>query len=95
MKNESSLEHLEELRDRAHVLEGLALGHERWPEVSTLAFNTDEPDSFVSGLVELLKVDRLQALAIADMQVRRVGRLEREAVQRRLVAIRKQLKEAE
>lgn len=94
MDNERSLDDLQMLRDQMHIWEGIALAHERWPEVSVLAFNSDSADSFVAGLSELLKLDRLQALAIADMQVRRFGRLEREVVQRRLAEIRKQLKQA-
>ena len=91
MDNERSLDDLQMLRDQAHIWEGIVLAHERWPEVSVLAFESEAPDSFVAGLSELLNVDRLQATAIADMQVRRLGRLEREVVQRRLTEIRKQL----
>lgn len=80
--------------ETSHILEGIALAQERWPEASVLAFETDEPDSFVTGLSELLNVDRLQAIAIADMQVRRLGRLERDVVHRRLAEIRKQLEQA-
>jgi len=91
MDNERSLDDLQMLRDQAHIWEGIALAHQRWPEVSVLAFESEDPHSFVAGLSELLKVDRLQAWAIADMQLRRLGRLEREAIQRQLAEIRKQL----
>jgi DNA gyrase subunit A len=86
---------VDQLRDQAHIWEGIALAHERWLEVSTLAFDTDQPQSLVTGLIDLLNVDESQARAIAEMQIRRLGRLERELVQHRLAEIRQQLKEVE
>ncbi len=91
MENDRSLDELKMLRDEAHILEGIVLAHEKWSEVSVLAFQSANPNSFVDGLSELLTVDWLQALEIADMQVRRLGRLERGVVQRRLAEIREQL----
>lgn len=38
--------------------------------------------------MQLLHVDESQASAVCDMQVRRVGRLEREAIARRVAELR-------
>ncbi len=95
MDEESALAHRRELQDQVHILRGLVAAQERWPDVSALAFEADSFDSLVDALVELLGADSIQALAISVMQVRRVGRLERDVLRRRLAELEEELIQAE
>jgi DNA gyrase subunit A len=83
------------LRSQLHIYGGIEMAMHKWPEVSALAFEAEEPDSLRQALIELLGVDDVQAAAISDMQVRRLSRRERDQIPRRVLELREQLSEME
>lgn len=81
------------LRSMLHIYVGIEVALHRWPEISALAFDTEEADSLRLALIELLDVDDVQAAAISDLQLRRISRLERQLASDRVLELRRQLNE--
>lgn len=85
----------DEDREKLHILEGLDTALSRWPEVSGLAFEAESSRSLIENLMALLDVDAVQATAISDMQIRRLGRSAREQLAGELTELREHLRLAE
>jgi len=65
---------------RAHILEGLLRALEHLDEVIALIRASASADDARDGLMELLEIDEVQAVAILNMQLRRLAALERQQI---------------
>ncbi|HEY0126145.1 MAG TPA: DNA gyrase subunit A, partial [Blastococcus sp.] len=61
---------LRKAEERAHILRGLAKALDQLDAVITLIRNSESADAARGGLMELLDIDEIQAVAILDMQLR-------------------------
>ena len=71
---------LRKAEERAHILRGLAKALDRLDEVIALIRAADSADAARGQLMALLDIDEIQALAILDMQLRRLAALERQRI---------------
>lgn len=71
---------LNEAQKRDHILTGLLKALDKLDEVITLIRKSKTVDDAKSGLIKLLKIDEIQAVAILDMQLRRLAALERQKI---------------
>ena len=71
---------LRRAEERAHVLRGYARALERLDDVIALIRRSDSADAARDGLMQLLSIDDVQALAILDLQLRRLAALERQRI---------------
>ena len=71
---------LRRAEERAHILRGLGKALDRLDDVIALIRRSDSAEAARSGLMELLEIDEVQALAILDMQLRRLAALERQRI---------------
>ncbi|MDT9592982.1 DNA gyrase subunit A [Nocardioides zeae] len=71
---------LREAEKRAHILRGYAKALDMLDEVIALIRSSPEVDDARRGLMELLDVDEVQAIAILDLQLRRLAALERQKI---------------
>jgi DNA gyrase subunit A len=71
---------LRKAEERAHILRGLVKALDQLDEVIALIRRSPNADEAKTGLMELLTVDEVQALAILDMQLRRLAALERQRI---------------
>lgn len=78
----SHAEMLAQVTERLHIMRAIDDSMERWPEVSTLAWNAGSTEEFISQLGALLGIDETQATAVADQQLGRVPREQRARVRR-------------
>jgi len=72
---------LRKAEERAHILRALARALDRLDDVIALIRAADSAEVARSGLMRLLDIDELQAVAILDMQLRRLAALERQRIQ--------------
>ena len=73
--------------ERAHVLRGLVKALDALDEVIALIRRSPEVDDARDGLIELLEIDEVQAMAILNLQLRRLAALERQKIVDELVEI--------
>src|ERR671920_150089 len=71
---------LRKAEERAHILRGLAKALDQLDAVIALIRNSESADAARGGLMELLDIDEIQAVAILDMQLRRLAALERQRI---------------
>ena len=66
--------------ERAHILRGLAKALDLLDETIALIRRSPSAEESKQGLMSLLEVDEVQAVAILDMQLRRLAALERQRI---------------
>ncbi|MCW2778123.1 MAG: gyrase subunit, partial [Frankiales bacterium] len=71
---------LRKAEERAHILRALGKALDRLDDVIALIRGAASADAARTGLMELLEIDELQAVAILDMQLRRLAALERQRI---------------
>lgn len=71
---------LREAEERAHVLRGLVKALDRLDEVIALIRRSPEVEDARDGLIELLEIDEIQAMAILNLQLRRLAALQRQKI---------------
>ncbi len=71
---------LRRAEERAHILRALGKALDRLDDVITLIRNSASAEAARSELMALLEIDELQAVAILDMQLRRLAALERQRI---------------
>ena len=71
---------LNEAQKRAHILTALLKALDDLDNVIALIRKSKTVDDAKSGLIKLLKIDDIQAVAILDMQLRRLAALERQKI---------------
>jgi DNA gyrase subunit A len=69
---------LRKAEERAHILRALGKALDRLDDVIALIRRSPSAEAARSGLMELLEIDEIQAVAILDMQLRRLAALERQ-----------------
>ena len=67
-------------KERAHILEALLKALDAMDQVIATIRKSQTPDTARTNLMNLLKIDELQAQAILDMQLRRLAALERKKI---------------
>lgn len=78
---------LRKAEERAHILRGYAKALDLLDEVIALIRRSPSAEEARSGLMELLDVDEIQAVAILDLQLRRLAALERQRIMDELAEI--------
>ena len=71
---------LRKAEERAHILRALGKALDQLDAVITLIRNAASADAAREGLMTLLDIDEIQAVAILDMQLRRLAALERQRI---------------
>jgi DNA gyrase subunit A len=71
---------LREAQERAHILRGLVKALDALDEVIALIRRSPEVNDARDGLIQLLDIDELQAMAILNLQLRRLAALERQKI---------------
>src|SRR6478609_1551128 len=71
---------LREAEKRAHILRGLLKALDQLDAVIALIRASESAESARGGLMDLLEIDEVQAVAILDMQLRRLAALERQKI---------------
>ncbi|MCK9903340.1 DNA gyrase subunit A [Frankia sp. Cpl3] len=71
---------LRKARERLHVLDGLLIALDHLDEVITLIRNAESADAARGQLMERFSLSEIQAVAILDMQLRRLAALERQRI---------------
>jgi DNA gyrase subunit A len=71
---------LRKAEERAHILRALGKALDQLDAVIALIRAADSADAAREGLMALLDIDELQAVAILDMQLRRLAALERQRI---------------
>jgi len=78
---------LDEAERRAHILRGLVKALDALDEVIALIRASQTVEIARTGLIELLDIDEIQAMAILEMQLRRLTGLQRQQIIDELAAI--------
>ncbi len=78
---------LDEAQRRAHILRGLVKALDALDEVIALIRASQTVEIARTGLIELLDIDEVQAMAILEMQLRRLTGLQRQQIIDELAAI--------
>ncbi len=82
---------LEEARKREHILEGLKIAVDNIDAViETIKKSKDTTDAKVN-LMSKFKLSEIQALAILDMQLKRLAALERQKIEEELAMVREEI----
>ncbi len=76
-------------RARAHILEGLKIALDHLDAVIKTIRESQDSDEAKQNLMERFKLSELQAVAILDMQLRRLAALERKKIEDEYAAIKK------
>ncbi|MEQ0561295.1 DNA gyrase subunit A [Amycolatopsis sp. NEAU-NG30] len=71
---------LKKKEERAHILRGLVKALDALDEVIALIRRSPSADEARPALMDLLEIDEIQAVAILDMQLRRLAALERQRI---------------
>jgi DNA gyrase subunit A len=82
---------LRKKEERAHVLRGLVKALDMLDEVIALIRRSPSADEARPALMELLTIDEIQAVAILDMQLRRLAALERQKIIEELAEIEREI----
>jgi DNA gyrase subunit A len=72
---------LQRARQRAHILEGLRVALKHLDEIVTLIKNSPDAEAARARLMKRYKLTETQAIAILDMQLRRLAALERKKIE--------------
>src|SRR5690349_15915713 len=84
---------LRKAEERAHILRGYAKALDQLDAVIALIRSSESADAARTGLMELLDVDEIQAVAILDLQLRRLAALERQRILDELAEIEARIAE--
>jgi DNA gyrase subunit A len=84
---------LRKAEERAHILRGYAKALDQLDAVIALIRSSESAEAARSGLMELLDVDEIQAVAILDLQLRRLAALERQRIVDELAEIEARIAE--
>ncbi len=84
---------LRKAEERAHILRGYVKALDALDEVIALIRRSPTVEEARDGLIELLKIDELQARAILDLQLRRLAALERQRINDELAEIELEIAE--
>ncbi len=84
---------LRKAEERAHILRGYAKALDHLDDVIALIRRSPSAEEARSGLMELLDVDEIQAVAILDLQLRRLAALERQRILDQLAEIEREIAE--
>jgi DNA gyrase subunit A len=68
-------------QDRAHILEGLLIALDHLDEVINTIRNSPDADTAKERLITRFKLSEIQAVAILDMQLRKLAALERKKIE--------------
>ncbi len=79
---------LKEARAREHILEGLKIAVDNIDEVIATIRKSKDADEAKTKLMTRFKLSEIQAVAILDMQLRKLAALERQKIEDELKAIR-------
>ncbi|MEK7565850.1 MAG: DNA gyrase subunit A [Patescibacteria group bacterium] len=79
---------LKEAKAREHILEGLKIAVDHIDEVIAIIKKAESADAAKLKLIERFELSDLQAIAILDMQLRRLAALERQKIEDELAMIR-------
>src|SRR4051794_15558147 len=71
---------LRKAEERIHILRGLLKALDQLDAVIALIRNSPSADEARGGLMQLLEIDEVQAVAILDLQLRRLAALERQRI---------------
>jgi DNA gyrase subunit A len=71
---------LRKAEERAHILRGYLKALDQLDAVIALIRRSPSADDAKTGLMELLEIDEIQAVAILDLQLRRLAALERQRI---------------
>ena len=80
---------LKEAKAREHILEGLKIAVDHIDEVISLIKKAASAEEAKGKLMEKYKLSEIQAIAILDMQLRRLAALERQKIEDELASVRK------
>ncbi|WP_240641277.1 DNA gyrase subunit A [Nocardioides ferulae] len=86
---------LREAQERAHILRGLVKALDLLDEVIALIRRSPEVDDARDGLIALLAIDEIQAMAILNLQLRRLAALERQKIIDELAEIERTIADLE
>src|SRR5690349_6183829 len=86
---------LRKAEERAHILRGYAKALDQLDAVIALIRSSESADAARTGLMELLDVDEVQAVAILDLQLRRLAALERQRIMDELAEIEARIADLE
>jgi DNA gyrase subunit A len=84
---------LRKAEERAHILRGYVKALDALDEVIALIRRSPTVEEARDGLIELLKIDEMQARAILDLQLRRLAALERQKINDELAEIELEIAE--
>ncbi len=84
---------LKGLRERAHILEGLLIALANLDDVIETIRKSPDSDQARTRLMERFKLSERQAIAILDMQLRRLAALERQKIEDEYKAIKARIDE--
>lgn len=84
---------LAKAREREHILEGLLIALDNLDEVITTIRNSKDAEVAKSNLVTKFKLSEIQAVAILDMQLRKLAALERKKIEEEYQQIKKTIEE--
>ncbi|MFQ1004179.1 DNA gyrase subunit A [Modestobacter sp. SSW1-42] len=84
---------LRKAEERAHILRGYAKALDHLDDVIALIRRSESAEAARTGLMELLDVDEIQAVAILDLQLRRLAALERQRILDELAEIEARIAE--
>lgn len=79
---------LKEAKAREHILEGLKIAVDHIDEVIDIIKKADSADDAKGKLMTRFKLTEIQAIAILDMQLRRLAALERQKIEDELAMVR-------
>ncbi|WP_131771237.1 DNA gyrase subunit A [Candidatus Protofrankia californiensis] len=86
---------LRKARERLHVLEGLLIALDHLDEVINLIRNAESADAARGQLMDRFSLSEIQAVAILDMQLRRLAALERQKIIDEAAELRAKISELE
>ena len=84
-------ERLAQARERAHILEAVDRAQSDWRIVLESLASADSPDAAQDVLQTTFGFTRVQAIAVMDVQFRRVTKLDRERISSELAALRTEI----
>ncbi len=86
---------LEKAKARAHILEGLKIAIDHIDAVIKIIRESKDSDVAKTSLMKSFSLTEIQAVAILDMQLRRLAALERNKIEEELAELRKLIKSLE
>ena len=82
-------------REREHVVSAIARGLSEWRDVLELIAASKSPDEAQHAVMNAFDFTRVQAMAVMDVQFRRITQSDRDRVAAELVQVRREIEELE